>query len=180
MRKLKLFIIVSLDGKIARADGSVDWLPESGPNDYGFQDFYDSIDSILMGYKTYEISLDQEDWYYGDKKTYVFSKDPLKFYTPHVELVNTPPENHVKKIKKISGKDIWLLGGGKIIAMMHDHGLIDEYRMIFVPIVLGEGIDLFPNIRKPLDLKLMEHKIFSNGLCHSFWIPRPKANPVLF
>jgi dihydrofolate reductase len=175
MRKLKLFIVASLDGKIATKDGSVDWLPDLGTDDYGFQEFYDSIDTIIMGYKAYDISLNLDDWCYGDKRTYVFSKNPLKFSTPHVELISEKPETFVKNLKTLSGKDIWLLGGGQIVAIMHDHGLIDEYTIAIVPIILGEGIELFPKIKKQLHLKLMNFRIYPNGLGLSYWMPELAA-----
>lgn len=165
MRKVKLYIAASLDGKIARKNGSVDWLPDDPvEEDYGYPAFYDSIDTTLMGYKTYETALSFGEWHYKDKVNYIFSRDPHKSLIPEAQLVNENPVDFVTKFKQTVGKDIWLIGGGEIITLLHNAELIDEYIIAFIPVILGEGIELFPNITKQQNLQLTKHQAYSNGI----------------
>lgn len=163
MRKLKLYIATSLDGKIARKDGNLDWLPDLSSEDYGFDRFMAGIDTTLMGYRTYQVCLGFGDWPYKDKNTYAFTRDPSKSCIPEVSLVSQNPVDFVKELKAKPGKDIWLIGGGEINSLLHNAGLIDEYIIAYIPVILGEGIDLFPNIKNQVNLKLAQHKVFSNG-----------------
>ncbi len=164
MRKIKLHIATSLDGKIARQDGTIDWLPDPAAEDYGFQSFYDAVDTILMGYKTYQVCLDFGEWYYQGKSTYVFSRDPAKPIVPEAQLISQQPVDFVRTLKEQPGQDIWLVGGGEIISLLHDAGLIDEYIIACIPLILGEGIALFPAIRKQENLTLTHHTVFPNGV----------------
>jgi dihydrofolate reductase len=163
MRKIKLYIAASLDGKIARKDGAIDWLPDPTAEDYGYQPFYDSIDATLMGYKTYEFCLQFGEWPYTGKSTYVFSRNPAKAVLPEANLITQSPADFVRQLKQQKGKDIWLVGGGEIVTLLHDAGLIDEYILAFIPVILGEGIELFPGIKNQQNLRLTQHKVFSNG-----------------
>ncbi len=165
MRKLKLYIAASLDGKIARPDGGLDWLPDPTAEDYGYgyQAFYDSIDTTLMGYKTYEVCLGFGEWHYQGKTTYVFSRDAAKSCLPEARLVAEDPVAFVRGLKAQPGQDIWLVGGGEIVTLLHDAGLIDSYVLAFIPVVLGGGVELFPAVRTQANLRLTEHRVFSNG-----------------
>ena len=164
VRKVILYIATSLDGKIARPDGALDWLPDPAADDYGYQAFYDSVDTILLGFKTYEICLSFGDWPYPGKTTFVFSRDASKTTLSEAQLVTDDPVNFVGQLKQQPGKDLWLVGGGEIVALFHEAGLIDSYILAFIPIVLGEGIELFPNIRRQAALKLTNHVVYPNGL----------------
>lgn len=168
MRKLKLYSACSLNGKIAKKDGSVDWLNEM-PNpentDHGFADFFDSIDTTVQGYKTYNqvISWDIEFPYNG-KTNYVFTRNQKRVNTEDVTFI---AENHIdfiKNLKRQNGKDIWLIGGGQINTMLWNAGLIDELIVFVMPIVLTEGIELFEGLPKESQLKLIDSKTYSNGV----------------
>jgi dihydrofolate reductase len=163
MRKVKLYIAASLDGKIARKNGAIDWLPDPTAEDYGYQQFYDSIGIALMGYKTYEICLQFGEWPYKGNSTYVFSRDASKTVLPEANLITQNPIDFVKQLREQDGKDIWLVGGGEIIALLHDAGLIDEYILALIPVILGEGIELFPGVKQQQNLRLTQHKVFSSG-----------------
>ena len=163
MRNLKLYIATSMDGKIARKDGGLDWLPDPASEDYGFDEFMSGIDAIIMGYKTYEISISFGDWPYKRKNTFVFSRNSSKAVIPEASLISQDPVTFVRDLKTKPGKDIWLIGGGEIIALLHDAGLIDEYIIAYIPVILGEGIELFPNIKNHVNLSLAKHKVYSNG-----------------
>jgi Dihydrofolate reductase len=164
MRKVKLYIACSLDGKIARPNGAIDWLPDPSEQDYGYNEFYNSLDATLMGYKTYEVCRAFGDWVYPDKKTYVFSHNPDRKLVPEAELVTTDPSTFVAELKTKPGKDIWVIGGGQIISLLHDAQLIDQYVIAIIPVILGEGLELFPSIRKQVNLTLQKHIIYPNGV----------------
>lgn len=172
MRKLVLYIACSLDNKIARADHSLDWLPEpeaGSEEDYGYYKFYDSVDTLLMGYKTYEVCIGFDDWPYKDKTTYIFSRED-KPVIEGVTLVNEYPVAFSKALKDQKGKDIWLVGGGAINQLMHDAGLIDEYIITIIPVILGNGIELFPNITSEYKLSLKEQKAYPDGVVQMHYV----------
>lgn len=164
MRKVKLYIACSLDGKIARHNGAIDWLPDPSEQDYGYKDFYDGLDSIVMGYKTYEVCRGFGEWVYPDKKTYVFSRSADREVVPEAQLVTDDPAAFVTDLKAQSGRDIWIVGGGQIISLLHDERLIDQYIVAIIPVILGEGLELFPAIRKQVNLSLEKHLIYPNGV----------------
>ncbi len=163
MRNLTLYIAASLDGKIARRDGGLDWLPDPTAEDYGYQAFYDAIDTTLMGYKTYQVCLGFGEWHYQGKTTYVFSRDASKSCVPEAQLVAEDPVAFVRHLKEEPGKDIWLVGGGQLVTLLHDAGLIDTYILALIPVILGDGIELFPGVKAQANLRLAEHRVFPNG-----------------
>lgn len=171
MRKLKLYIAASLDGKIATKDHSLDWLPDPTAEDYGYRQFYDSLDTVIMGYKTYETSIGFGEWHYKDKKSYVFSRNGDKDIIAEASLVTDNPADFVKRLKAEQGKDIWIVGGGEIVRLLHDAGLIDEYIIAIVPILLGEGIELFPHISTRTALTLADQRVYKNGVILTYYEP---------
>lgn len=164
MRKLKLYIACSIDGKIARADGSIDWLPDPAGDDYGYDELYNSIDAIVMGYKTYEITEGFGEWHFKGKTSYVFSRNAEKKVNEHAQLINENPADFVSRLKQEEGKDIWLLGGGELVSVLYNAGLIDEMIIAFVPLVLGDGIPLFPCLKLQQNMRLVSHNTYENGL----------------
>lgn len=174
MGKLKLYIASSLDGKIARADHSLDWLPEPENNgkeeDYGYYEFYNPVGSLVMGYKTYEIAESFGDWPYKGKTSYIFSRDADKKVIADAQLITEDPVSFTSKLKKQEEKDIWLVGGGVINTLLHNAGLIDEYIITVIPVILGKGIELFPDIDKEQKLSLVNTKTYSDGLVSLHYI----------
>ncbi len=167
MRKIKLYIAISLNGKIARQDGSVDWLeaiPNPDKTDHGYSDFYESIDTTIQGNNTYQQIISWGiDFPYADKKNYVFSRKKGLENTPYVEFIS---ENHlvfIEELKEQPGKDIWLIGGGTINTMFLNNKLIDEIQVFVMPIILSQGIELFEALPKETNLKLIESKSYSTG-----------------
>ncbi len=167
MRKIKLYIAASLNGKIAEKDGSVDWLyVKEGDEqpDYGYEKFYNSIDTTIQGSSTYK---QVESWGiefpYPDKKNYVITRNKDLKDNEYVEFVS---ENHIEFIKDLkskSGKDIWLIGGGLVNTMLLNAGLIDEIQIFVMPIILSDGIDLFENLPNRTDLKLISSESHETG-----------------
>ena len=172
MRKLILYSATSLDGKIASPDGSIDWLPDPTEEDYGYKEFYDSVDTVVMGYKTYEKTLTFGEWSFNGKESFVFSRNPGKKVVREAELVNVDPVEFVKGLKRKPGKDIWLVGGGEINTLLHNAKLIDEYILAYIPVLLGEGLELFPDIKTRVDLKIRKSKVYPNGLVLLYLSPK--------
>ncbi|GAB1453407.1 dihydrofolate reductase family protein [Draconibacterium sp.] len=168
MRKIKLYIATSLNGKIAKPDGSVDWLeyiPNPEKTDYGYAEFFDSIDTTIQGYNTYNqiINWDIEFPYKG-KKNFVLTK---KQNIENTEFVDFITENHVDFItdlKRKGGGDIWLIGGGQANTLILNAGLLDEIQIFVMPIILSGGIDLFDVFPTETQLKLLETKSYSSGV----------------
>lgn len=167
MRKIKLYIACSLNGKIAEKDGSVDWLyidTEDEKPDYGYEKFYNSIDTTIQGTSTYNqiVNWDIEFPYKG-KKNYVITRNKALQDNENVQFVN---ENHIEFIKNLKvqeGADIWLIGGGQINTMLLNEGLIDELQVFMMPIILTDGIDLFENHPNRTDLELKASTSHATG-----------------
>lgn len=168
MRKLKLYIATSLNGKIASSDGGVDWL-ESIPNpektDYGYAAFFDSIDTTIQGYNTYNQVINWDIGFpYKGKKNYVLTKKQNIKNTEFVEFIT---ENHIDFIKNLKvqrGGNIWLIGGGQANTLILNAGLLDEIQVFVMPIILSGGIDLFDAFPIQSQLKLLETKSYSSGV----------------
>ena len=143
MRRLKLYTAASLDGYIAGPNGEIDWLDVGGDLDYGYAEFYESIDTTLMGSLTYRVALSVPDFPYPDKTNYVFTRSPSQPDTEHVRFISGDIAGFVRSLKEQTGEGIWLVGGGQINTAMLNAGLIDEVVLTSFPVVLGHGIPLF-------------------------------------
>lgn len=170
MRKIKLFIACSLDGYIAGKNEEIDWLFTD--QDYNYTPFYENVDTTLMGYKSYKLILGlSDDFYYKDKTNYVFTRKSSRDKAPYVTFIHDDIPGFIRQLKEEEGKDIFLVGGGEIIALLHNEGLIDEYIIAFHPLILGEGIPLFKGPLKQQKLKVYRTESYSSGLVHIFYHP---------
>ncbi len=159
---------MSLNGKIARKSGEVDWLeaiPNPAQTDYGYEAFYENVDATIMGKKTYDQIMSWGiDFPYAGKENYVFTSNTKLSNTEHVTFVS---ENHVELINKIKageGQDIWLIGGGKLNSLLLEENLIDEIIAFVMPVVLPNGIDLFDTFLTDKAIKLKSSKSYSSGV----------------
>ncbi|HEX9745530.1 MAG TPA: dihydrofolate reductase family protein [bacterium] len=163
MRKITMYIACSLDGYIADSDEGIDWLFTD--QDYGYSDFLDSIDTLIMGRKSWNIIESFGEWPYGDRKVFVFTRNKkMKTDNQNVQFMTSSSTETVEALKNIEGKDIWLVGGGLIVTEFLSKGLIDEFAVFVHPILLGEGIHLFPKGFDRTYLKLEGTKQYSSGL----------------
>ena len=162
-RKIVLYIAMSLDGYIARSNGAVDWLSGQGEVleiDNGYEEFYSTIDTVVMGRITYEQVINELSpniWVYEGKKCYVFTEKEYED-NEKVEFTSESIVEFVSDIKSELGKDIWLVGGGKLIHEFINKNLIDKYIITIIPTILGEGIPLFIKENSEIKLKLIENK----------------------
>jgi dihydrofolate reductase len=163
-------VATSVDGFIARPDGSYDWLDRPRPlGNYGMNDFFRSIDTIIWGKKTYDQAVarfEGKSLGFGPKvKNYVFAHDPPQSAPSSVEFVTEPVEEFAPRLRAQPGKDIWIMGGGQIIASFLDAGQIDEIRISVIPILIGEAFRCF-TLASLVHLKLRSVKRFSDGVVH--------------
>lgn len=142
-----IYIATSLDGFIARKDGSIDWLteiPNPDNSDFGFGDFIKNIDAIVMGKNTFETVLSFTEWLYP-KKVFVLSST-LKSIPDNVsdkaELINGKPDYVVDYLHSLNYTNLYI-DGGKTIQTFLERDLIDEMIITKIPILLGDGIPLF-------------------------------------
>ncbi|MBK1988858.1 dihydrofolate reductase [Sphaerospermopsis aphanizomenoides BCCUSP55] len=168
MRKIRLFIASSLDGYIASKSGDVDWLFTD--HDYGYSEFFNSIDTLIMGSKTYHQILGFGEYPYPGKKAFVVSKTRHGGQDDHVQFVGENLESFIKNLRSSSGGDIWLVGGSQVIEYFLEYGFLDEIILAIHPIILGEGIPLFvnnPSIHKTLNLRNV--KTYDSGLLQVYY-----------
>jgi dihydrofolate reductase len=171
MRKIIVYIATSADGFIARRDGAVDWLDRPRiKGNYGMDEFYSSIDTILWGRKTYDMVLRfQEEGKdnsssYEKLKNYAFSRRPPRKVLPGFEFVREPIPEFAKRLRSLAGKDIWMMGGAGLIASFLDEGEIDEFIIHVIPTFIGEGIPLIAPRYRTVPLKLISCRKFSDGV----------------
>jgi dihydrofolate reductase len=166
MRKVVLGLGISLDGYIARRDGAVDFL--FMPKDYPMAAFIASIDTAIMGRKTYDVAkaMGGGGDFGGNIKHYVLSRTLPPGEREGLTFVNESPAALVGRIRghKGRGKDIWLMGGGELARDFLKADLVDELYLGVVPVLLGEGIPLFPAGFPQRNFALVENKTFSRGL----------------
>ncbi len=170
MRKVVYSLTSSLDNFIARADGAYDWILMDDEIMSEFPKLFASFDTVLMGRKTYDVTLTQspeagqEASGFMGMKTYVFSRTLQESSNASVSVVSGNAAAFVRSLKDESGKDIWLMGGGALAASLLQERLVDEISLAIQPVLLGSGIPLFPDLGLQLDLQLLETKTYKNGI----------------
>lgn len=160
------YVASSLDGYIARPDGSVDWLKyfQSQDDDHGYAAFYAGIDGLLMGRGTYLQCLDFGDWPYADKPAIVLTRaNHLPLASPRVELQHCPPSEALASLEARGCQRIWLAGGGSLAGNCLAADLLDEVIVSIIPHLLGAGIPLF-GIGLERRLQLLEQRSFPSGI----------------
>ena len=166
MRKVVLGLGISLDGYIARPNGAVDFL--FTPKDYSMAPFFATIDAYVLGRKTLDAALKMGGSIssFGGKATYVFSRSRPPGERDGLTFVNESPAAFVRRLRKRKGKnkDIWLMGGGELAREFLKADLVDELYIGVVPVLLGEGIPLFPSGFPQRNFSLVENKTYSRGM----------------
>ena len=163
MKKIKLHITASLDGFIAPPDGDLEWLigyPIPSKEDY--IDFLDSVDTAIMGGRTYcnFICMDIL-WPYKDKITHVITRNPI-MKREGVDFITENIIEIISELKNGGGKDIWLVGGAELISLLLTNELIDEIIVTYVPETLERGIPLFLDKPEEKGWVLKEDIIYDN------------------
>jgi dihydrofolate reductase len=169
-RKVIAYLAASADGYIARPDGDVEWLNRRPHKyDYGMKQFYSSIDTILLGRKTYDWAvnyfkkLGKPPQFDPKVPHIVFSRKRPRNPPAGVEFVKTPVKTFMRKLRATPGKHIWMMGGGALIASFLDAGEIDEFDIHVIPTMIGKGIPLVAPRHRDIELKLLEAKKYPDG-----------------
>jgi dihydrofolate reductase len=166
-RKVIVHIGASADGYIARPDGDLEWLTSrpAPAGFYGMNAFMKSIDTTLLGRKTYEVSLGMGAKFDSGSRTIVFSRHARPAdVPPGVEFVSGAIGPFVSRLREQPGKDIWLMGGGEIIASFLDEQAIDEFVISVAPVFIGDGIPLIARRSRHVSLDLHSVERFEDGL----------------
>ena len=161
MRDVSYFVACSLDGFIATLDDRFDWL---FPDDCGFSEFYRSVDCVVMGRRTFDVSMTLDEYPYARKRAYVFTRRLAESPIPEATFVSEDPARFVKRLKQEPGGRIWVVGGGIIATSLMQVGLIDELVLTIHPITLGQGIPLFTPHGTRSGWKLQSTTSHHNGL----------------
>ena len=178
-RRITIHMVSSLDGMIAKSDNSISWFETSSIYENGVigedpEEFLKNIDCYVMGSKTYELAVElskEYGWAYGDKPTIVLTtrkmeseRENITFYSGDLnDLINDHLNQHYK--------NVWVVGGSKLVKEMIRMNLANEIRVSILPIILGEGLPFFDHIGVEKQLNLKDTKAYKNGmieLCYEF------------
>jgi dihydrofolate reductase len=178
-RKLILFIATSLDGFIAKPDDDLRFLSivQKEGEDYGYSDFVDSVDTVIMGRKTYDWVMKQVPVFpHSDKISYIITRTPresigrINFYTGSLKEL-------ILKLKSEAGKNIFVDGGAEIVNELLKHQLIDEFIISVIPVMVGDGIRLFKEGQRQQGLKFVGVKHFDTGLVQMHYMKGDHSSP---
>ncbi|WP_456425602.1 dihydrofolate reductase family protein [Rhodocaloribacter sp.] len=168
-----VFIATSLDGFIARRDGSLDWLTEGleadGDEDYGYRAFFDTVDALVMGRRTFETALGFDAWPYGEKPVVVLTRREGTIPAALARTVTSMPPAPGEVVRRLAARGFrhLYIDGGQTIRGFLREGLIRRLILTRVPILLGEGIPLFGALPEALRLHHVATRTFPSGLVQS-------------
>jgi len=159
-----VYIASSLDGFIARADGSIDWLKivERPGEDYGYRAFFDSVDTLVIGRSTYQLALGFDTWPYAGKRCVVLTHEASE--PRHDEQFHSGSVSALAARLSAEGARRVYVDGGSVIQQFLNAGLISDLTISVIPVLLGDGIRLFSKAPVELALELYESKSFESGL----------------
>jgi dihydrofolate reductase len=175
--RVSVYIAASLDGFIAREDGSLDWLPgadpqeegDAGAEDYGYQEFIGSVDVLVMGRKTYEKVLTFGEWPYKDRRVVVLSSGTVQIpadLASTVQCQSGSPRDLVGRLAEGGAKHLYIDGGNTIQRFLNE-GLVQQITVTRVPVLIGAGIPLFGPLASDIPLRHVETRQFPNGFVQS-------------
>lgn len=176
MRKIILFIAMSLDGYIADGNGGVGWLEGQSENEENidtYSSFIKDVDTVIMGWNTYHqivTELSPSEWVYDDLTSYVLTHRKLAS-TDRIIFTNKDTCELVNELKGRPGKSIWICGGANIAQQLTEADLIDEYYISVIPTILGSGIRLFGRTPREIKLKLTATQVY-NGITELIYTRR--------
>ena len=173
--RVTIHMVASLDGFIARRDGSVDWLETADEFTDGVtfepgyvEAFLETIDCYVMGSRTYETALGFEakgfGWAYGDKPTFVLTRRELRRTRDTVEFYAGDLAQFLNERLRPEFRSIWVVGGGDVCAACVRLGLADEVRYSIMPVLIGEGIAFFEKLDNDVTLHLAEVNAYKSGM----------------
>ena len=177
-RRIIVNVATSADGYVARPDGDLDWLTErpAPKGFYGLPEFERSVDAKILGRKTFDRSVELGARFGGGRVHYVFSRQrqpPPAEVPAGVHFVSEPIAAFATRVRAEAGKNIWMMGGGEIIAAFLDEGAIDEFIITVVPVFIGEGIPLIAPRHRHVPLRLLGVEQFPDGVVQLHYEVQP-------
>lgn len=172
MRKVLFGVACSLDGFIARSDHGVDWLHWSNDVSAIVSEYWKTIDTVVMGRKTWEVAARSGTPSYPGVKNYVVS-GTLRDAPAGIEVVRDDPVEFVRRLKREEGAGICVMGGGQLGRALLDGGVIDTFGVNIHPVLLGSGIPLFPGAGIELPLELTECRRIAGGCVYLLYDVTP-------
>jgi len=163
MRKVTFGGASSLDNFIARKDDAIDWLLWNKEVTEIMKDFWKTIDTVVMGRRTYEVGSRMGNVAYPGIETYVFSRTLKESNKKGLTFVSEDAVDFVRRVRVEQGKDICVMGGGVLAKPLFEADLIDEIRINIHPVLLGSGIPLYHEMPHQIDLELVKCQELSNG-----------------
>jgi dihydrofolate reductase len=168
--KVSVYVGSSIDGYIARLDGSIDWLNEAqslvpSGEDCGYKAFIETVGALVMGRKTYEQVLTFGPWPYGKLAVVVLSRNPISFPEGFPPSVSHSSETPTALLARLSGEGVEhvYVDGGNTIQRFFEESLVDEITITTVPVAIGEGIPVFSSRNGDLELAHMRTKSYDFG-----------------
>lgn len=166
--KASVFVGTSMDGYIARRNGTLDFLPPNGGEPHGYDEFIDSVDALIIGRNTYEAVLTFDAWPYGEKPVFVLSTKALRAPPTEasVERMSGSPEEIVATLERRGFRHAYVDGGITIQAFLRA-GLIQRLTITRVPVIIGTGIPLFGPTSRDIMLRHLKTQQYPSGLVKS-------------
>jgi len=171
-----VFIGLSLDGYIARPDGSLDWLLPFEAPEHGYQSFIDSVDAVVVGRATYETVLGFEVWPYSGKRVVVLTRRPRPPLHGETFVEGTPAA--VAALLEGEGIRHAYVDGGNVVSEFVAAELVDDLTLTFVPVVLGQGIRLFQGVIPERAFRLVSARTYPSGLVQVKYVAARDAVPA--
>jgi dihydrofolate reductase len=170
MKRCSVFIATSVDGFIARENGAIDWLSivERPDEDYGYAKFFDSVDTLVIGRKTYETALGFEAWPYANKRVIVMTHQARKPKF-NEELFSGDPK--ALALRLAESKRVYV-DGGSVIRQFLAAKLVTDMTLSIVPVLLGSGIRLFDALPSEVRLELLSARDYESGLVQIHYVTR--------
>jgi len=162
MRRVRYSVVMSLDGYIAGPKGEADWITRDP--DFDFTVTFSQFDTILVGRRTFDVMVAAQRVSMPGMKTIVFSRTLRQEDHPEVVVVANGQQESLAALKAGPGKDIWLFGGGSLFRSLAEDGLVDTVEVRIVPILLGAGFPLSPDLKNRIRLALTAHKMYQTGV----------------
>ncbi|MES1245400.1 MAG: dihydrofolate reductase family protein [Acidobacteriota bacterium] len=175
MRTVTFGAACSLDLYIARQDGSVDWLQWSDEVASISGELWKTLDTVVMGRKTYEAGARMGTTSYPGVKNYVFSRTLEKSPDENVQIVRDDASEFVAGLKREPGQGICVMGGGELARSLFEADLIDEVGLNIHPVLLGSGIPFFHSMSRQMELELRENRTLKNGCAYLLYRIQRKA-----
>ena len=167
--KITYYVASSLDGYIAKEDGDVSWIDDLGISmeDTDYEEFFSSVDALVMGRKTYEFIYEYGSWPYGDKPVWICTSNEIQLIDGCNLQGGSSPEDVCSAANEKGIKHLWLVGGGKLATSFIEKSIPIHLSICQMPIILGSGIKLFSSLKSPVNVEKVSIQPHKSGLTQS-------------